>query len=367
MLRSLLTELLGHASQLAGAIVLLLAGIYVSGFLIVNLYLGQFGVIRLALVQARFIAAGVLFMFIAGIAGLFALFPLVLVSELLHWAGWLWENPQFEQYLAEQSQRADRTAAGTQDGRLPSFLKRALGWLLRLCSISFFKCAMVGIVLALAVAAFLILFTPFESISKYVPKPLSPFMSTFRQFCDVSLISSQVIAYLLSWTGGKAPLETDLRSLLEPLARLEGLSAFFVWAVYLYANRLHRFVLRGAVILAIILFLGTQAYSLIWFANSLYGQLPLSVGGGKPALVQFLAKRDELQALEELGVPIDPSIVGNTVGKTQVVQLIDQTTREASSATYTILPCPPLNTCRAVEFDSALVLGLIYCSLEQSP
>ena len=131
MLRSLWPEFVGGARQVVIAIMLMLAAIYVSGFLIVNLYLGQFGVTHLTFVQPRFIATGVLFMFFAGVAALFALFPFAIFSKLLDCVDWLWRNPQFEQYLAQPSQPASHLPASTQDDRSPSCLEQAIVRLLR--------------------------------------------------------------------------------------------------------------------------------------------------------------------------------------------------------------------------------------------
>jgi len=356
MLRSLLIEIMGGARQLVGVIVLLLAGIYVSGFLIVNLYLGKFGVVRMEIVQAQFVAAGVLFMFVAGLAGLFSLLVLVVVLELVDYADWVWQNPQFEQYVGGQSKPGEQSPVGAQNSKPSSFFReRVLGWLLKLLfsalswllkrlsvakQARWLRFVTTGILLVLTMGVFFCLFLLFE------------------------WVCCRVLANFLTWAGRGIPRAEDIIPQLEPLTRLEGLSAFFVLALWFQANRLHRPFLRAITFLTIILFLSIQAYSLIWFADRSYGELPRSVGGGKPVLIRFLANRDGLQDLEDLGVPIEQCPPDNIVGKTKKVQLIDQVMGEAPSTTYTILPCSPQQTCQAIEFNGELVLGLVY---EESP
>lgn len=382
MLRSLLIEIVGDARQLVGAIMLLLAGIYVSGFLIVNLYLGKFGVVRMEIVQAQFVAAGVLFMFVAGLAGLFSLLVLVVVLELVDYADWVWQNLQFEQYLGEQSKpteqspagaqdsknandgnqranaaetSAEQLPAGAQDSRSSSLRQQVIGWLLkRLFSV-------LGWRLKRLSAAKQVKWLRFVTTGILLALTMGVF---FGFFLLLEWMCCQMQANFLAWAGRGIPRAEDIIPQLEPLTQLEGLSAFFVLALWFQMNRLRRPFLRAITFLTIILFLSIQAYSLIWFADRLYGELPRSVGGGKPALVRFLADRDGLQNLEDLGVQIEQWPVDNALGKTKKVQLIDQKMGEAPSATYTILPCSLQQTCQAIEFDGELVLGLVY---EESP
>lgn len=370
VIRSLLTELFDDAGRLAGVIVGLLSATYISGFLIVNLFLGQFGVVRLELVQTRFVAAGLLFLFIAGVTCLFSLILLVPVLELVEAAEWIWQNPQFKQYLIERNEASDQQTVNAWHGEFFSFVEERLKQLLQqhfgavkdirpggcweqkggICAeqaerkrsaIMKLRFVMAVIVLSLAVVLFCLLFYPFESFA------------------------STLIVRLLTLSGVGALPATELKPKIELLARLEGISGFLALALIDRARHLHRPIRRAATVLTIVLFLSVQAYSISWFAARLYGELPRSVGGGRPTLVQFLIDRDELPILEELGVPIDPSTMGDMAGKTKIIQLIDETTGGGRATGYTILPCLPTQACRqAIEFDSTMVLGLVYCTSE---
>lgn len=368
-LDSLLTEIVGGARRLTGAIVLSLVTIYTTGFLVVNVHLGQFGIVRLELLRPRFIAVGVLFVFVALVAGLFALFLFVPVSEFLDLARWISWSKTIKQYLGHPSRPTGQVVGVSTDKRdehkeqrLAKLLKKWFGSIEDIRPggrweqgglvaaararkqrrlIWDLSAAMVGMFMGLAVGIFLVLFPILESVA------------------------SLVIAYLLTWakTGEGIPLATvlvELYSKLEPVTQLQGIGAFFAFLLYDQIEYVHRVIKRGMIILIIVTCLAIQAYSLFWFASRLYSELPVSVGGGRPVPIQFVASSTHLQYLEKLGIPLDEYTGDGDVGKTDIVYLLDQTVSDRSFSTYVVLPCMPGHGCQAIEFDKTLVRGILY-------
>lgn len=86
MIANLLAEFFGRARHAVAVILVLIAAIYVSGFIIVNAYLWKFGIARIEFFRPPFIAAGLLFVLIGISATLFMLPLFTLISRLLELA-----------------------------------------------------------------------------------------------------------------------------------------------------------------------------------------------------------------------------------------------------------------------------------------
>jgi hypothetical protein len=147
--------------------------------------------------------------------------------------------------------------------------------------------------------------------------------------------------------------------------RLQGLA--FLSILLLINHRAHfgRVSLSVATAIAGLIFIAVQAYTLPKFADTLYEQLPVSFGGGKPARVVFFIKAQRQQLAQELGIVFDSTSSNNAeiVLKTEEMQLIWQASNDAGiETTYLVRPCKSDEICkgRFFEIPKALVEGVEY-------
>ncbi len=319
-MKNLLGEIVADAGRLTGAIVALLATVYLFGFLAIHTHLGKFGIAQVELLHPRSVPAGILFLFIALVAGLFAFFLSVLISLYLDGTDYLWEK---------WGKAKEKVAALLTPFK--PVLKKAILLLIKMAVFTILLLMMVGI--------FWLLFEWFEQGANWL------------------------IARVVAWAmvGKNVSLVMGhLYRCLAPLTKLQGLVVLFVSLLFHYREHIHPFAQKVFLTLTLTALVVFQVYSLFWFGGRLYGNLSVSVGGGKPVPVQFVAEEKPLRKLEALGMPVLEPTNGSGLGKTDVVYLLDQMVFEGVIRTYTVLPCTLLDDCQAIQFDSALIEGIVY-------
>jgi hypothetical protein len=282
MLTGLLTELFGGARKLTGAIVTLGVAIYVCGFIIVNAHLAKLGVARIELFQPPFIAAGLLFVFVAITAILFILPLLSVISLLLDLTNAAWQMGQDEigENAVHINPVGDRERWLYSSWLLPvlRLLHRRFRYLEWIC-------------LAFAVIAFVVGIYLLEWLASWLTAILFGFAE------EVTMQHPRVALF---------------QGALQPILRLHGISAMSVLLLLNYRNKLGELVQPFTIGLVAVSFLFVQAYNLFGLANELYVQLPISIGGGKPIIVQFLVEENKVQLLEAMGVPVEDSPIAVT-------------------------------------------------------
>lgn len=354
MVVNLLAEIFGGARRLTGAILALIVSIYISGFVIVTLYLWKFGIARIEPLQPMIIATGLSYLLFGAGAVLAALMTVSVTSSLLEAADEIWAT------RFDNKKRSSSLFWTWLRGHDSKFLNSE--W----------------VYLALAV----IVFAGSIHLSGW--------------------IASWAIAVLFGF-GSRAGISDELTQILqaslEPIIRIYGVSVALVLLLFNCRNKLGTSLRLIATSIITAIFLFAQVYALLKIADrQVYDNLPISFGGGQLIKVRFLVEEDEVRLLEAMGVPMVDSPVetamlpqgdsGLIAGKascklkdtevactlnlsgdtnsrlflTEPVSLIWLLSGD-NSLTYTIeVPCKENPCSRAATFDKALVVGLLYLS-----
>lgn len=335
MISNLFAEFLSNARRLTSIALTSTAIVYVSGFIIVNAYLWDFGIARVELLQPTYIAAGILFTLIEIVTALFTLPLLSLISLLLRRAHELW-NPtaQSETFIDSTSQSVSQ------------FGNRLLGnwpqhWLISLIR-------------------------AFTSLSQ-----LYVLLAALASIAGIYLLefgASWFIATLLVFATGTVRLSLlEFQNLLGPITRLQGISTLFILLLINYRRRLGRSIQPIATWITATTLLFVQVYTLLTIANDLYTKLPVSFGGGQPMEVQFLIEQDKAQWLTGMGISFDElPTMSNSLQttpkllKTEKLQMI-WVLNDDKSSTYVVMPCPFPQECQpTIEISKGTVHSVIH-------
>lgn len=386
-INEILRNVLGEG-RLGGIIVLALASIYIPGFLITSVHLGQFGIARLELLHPRAIAAGVWFLFIALVAGLFAFLPFALVFTGLDFISRISKRGKCLYSLLKKRSLFSvdvRLQADLKDDKLTDTFRQEFqshGISLsddpkietietdRRWRIADDKRSQAYIVIKDGKALHIYDERLLLRLKKWGRSILEVIVFLglggifYALFYASEPLASRLIAHLIGWfeAGRNVALLTQyLRECLSPLARLQGVVVFMALLLFHYKDRVYPAMQKAFVALTLIAFVVSLAYCLFWCASRLYGHLSVSLGGGKPVPVQIVATGNVLPELEKLGIPLRGKVVNeDDWGRTDTVYLVDQTVSEGATRTYFVLPCAPIYGCQTIEFDSTLVKGVVY-------
>lgn len=318
LLLNLLSEVAGGAH--GPLLPLALVGIaYSLGFLVVNLHLGRFGIVRFDLLHARFMAAGVLFMLLSGLATLFATIPTFLCSFTLDFARRVYQGA--------------RTAL-----RIVNSLPRRSWqrWLL------VFACILVTL---LAFAAVL-------PIEIWAAQLVVELLKLLLHLLDTPLNEQVVLA-----------LRADMARLYILLGATTGLLVLLSEQIKFFPLVIRRPTAAAASILILCAF----TYCALWYTGVIYPTLPASVGGGLASTVRFSVKPENLPEVKALGLPLAALAELESDNLGAIDGVVHETLPECvpllarPSETLIVLLCSD-GQCNALEFNRELVSTIIHCS-----
>jgi len=279
---------------------------YVFGFIIVNTNLLKYGVYEFSLIRARYVAAGLLFVFLITL-------PLSLSLVFHRWFSVTWTKR--EQELAEERETMERIYQRERKiEELKEYDLVHFGKLSKEPLMLYFRGCFGSVLFP-----FLLLIFPLSYLLSYR-------MIVWYQAARI-LAGIGVMFAFLGFLAFFLPLT------YHPLKAALEKKSFDTTIVMFYFS----FCFISLVALA------------VFYGHAAYPWIPPSLGGGSPSIIQLMGSEDQIESLSHLGIDKENARL------TQEIELLDRT-----DAMYIVLVTNRYGQKEAVEVGKDLVQGVLH-------